>query len=140
MGWESKKEGQCPVEVTLGYISGRWKVMILYYLFGSERRFNELTRLLKGISARTLTNQLREMEEDGIIQRHVYAQVPPKVVYSLTELGRSLKPVLIAMSQWGRARSVAVDATSNADLNAIVNVEEEPSVRRADLDGTSEDA
>jgi DNA-binding HxlR family transcriptional regulator len=105
MAWESKKEVGCPVEVTLGYISGRWKVMILYYLFGGKRRFNELTRLLQGISARTLTNQLREMEEDGIVLRHVYAQVPPKVEYSLTEFGRSLEPVLMAMDQWGTAHN-----------------------------------
>lgn len=101
MAWESKKDVGCPVEVTLGYISGRWKVMILYYLFERDHRFNELNRLLRGVSARTLTTQLREMEEQGLVVRHDYKEVPPKVEYSLTEFGRSLKPVLVAMDQWG---------------------------------------
>lgn len=114
MAWESKKSVGCPVEVTLGYISGRWKVMILYHLFERERRFNELHRLLQGVSARTLTNQLREMEEQGLLLRHDYAEVPPKVEYSLTELGRSLKPVLLAMDQWGMAN----DGDPKRRLNA----------------------
>ncbi len=107
MAWESKKEVGCPVEVTLKYISGRWKLMILYYLFEREHRFNELNRLLRGVSARTLTNQLREMEEHGLVHRHDYKEVPPRVEYSLTELGRSLKPVLLAMDRWGVAHADA---------------------------------
>ncbi|RYG33740.1 transcriptional regulator [bacterium] len=103
MAWESKKEVGCPVEVTLGYIAGRWKVMILYYLFEREHRFNELNRLLRGVSARTLTNQLREMEDQGLVLRRDYGENPPKVEYSLTELGCSLKPVLLAMDQWGKS-------------------------------------
>lgn len=93
----------CPVEATLGVIEGRWKVMVLHYLLDGTKRFNELHRLLKGVSHRTLTLQLRELERDGVLRRKVYAQIPPKVEYSLTPLGQSLKPVLRAMHDWGDA-------------------------------------
>ena len=77
------------------------KVLILYYLNGETRRFNELQRLLAGITQRMLTLQLRELENDGIVHREVYPQVPPKVEYSLTEFGRTLMPVIGAMHRWG---------------------------------------
>lgn len=91
----------CAVETTLNIIGGRWKVLILHELFSGTKRFNELHRALHGITQKMLTQQLREMEEDGIIHREVYPQVPPKVEYSLTSLGRSLEPILDAMHQWG---------------------------------------
>ncbi len=91
----------CPVEVTLRILGGRWKVLILRELFKRTVRFNELHRLLNGVTQKMLTQQLRELEEDGIIVRTVYAQVPPRVDYALTEKGRSLKPVLDAMHAWG---------------------------------------
>ncbi len=96
-----KKTVSCPVETTLAAIGGRWKVLVIHHLFGGTKRFGELTRLLKGISARTLTKQLRELEDCGIIDRYVHAQIPPKVEYSLTPLARKLKPVLLAMHDWG---------------------------------------
>lgn len=97
----SRKQVSCHVETTLRVVGGRWKVLVLYHLLEGTKRFSELTRLLKGVSARTLSKQLRELEADGIISRHVYPQIPPKVEYSLTEAGRRLKPVLTAMDLWG---------------------------------------
>lgn len=95
----------CPVETTLRVIEGRWKVMVLHYLLSGTKRFNELHRLLKGVTHRTLAAQLRELERSGIVRRKVYAQIPPKVEYSLTRLGRSLEPILLAMESWGAAYS-----------------------------------
>lgn len=98
---ESKKQVGCPVETTLDVIGGRWKVLILQELFKGVRRFGELHRLLKGITQKMLTQQLRELERDGIIHREVYPEIPPKVEYSLTPLGKTLQPILDAMHQWG---------------------------------------
>ncbi|MCF7521618.1 helix-turn-helix transcriptional regulator [Neisseria sp. ZJ106] len=90
-----------PVVNTLNIIGGKWKVLILYYLNGETRRFNELQRLLAGITQRMLTLQLRELENDGIVHREVYPQIPPKVEYSLTEFGKTLIPVIDAIHAWG---------------------------------------
>lgn len=90
----------CPVERTLRVIGGRWKTLILRELLRGVQRFNQLRRALPGVTQKMLTHQLRELERDGVIHRQVYAQVPPKVEYSLTDTGRSLKPVLEAMHQW----------------------------------------
>ena len=95
----------CAVEATLDVIGGRWKVLILRELMQGVQRFNQLHRSLHGITQKMLTQQLRELEEDGIIHREVYLQVPPKVEYSLTETGQTLKPVLAAMHDWGMAYS-----------------------------------
>ncbi len=91
----------CSVETTLKVIGGRWKVLILRELFVGVKRFGELHRALHGITQKMLTQQLREMEQEGIIYRQVYLQVPPKVEYSLTPVGETLKPVLDSMHQWG---------------------------------------
>ncbi len=90
----------CEVETTLKIIGGRWKVLIIRELMTGIKRFGELQRALPGVTQKMLTQQLREMEEDGIIHRQVYAQIPPKVEYSLTPLGESLKPILYAMHDW----------------------------------------
>ncbi|MCA1993582.1 MAG: helix-turn-helix transcriptional regulator [Coleofasciculus sp. S288] len=95
------QRASCAVERTLEVIGGRWKVLILRELFQGVKRFGQLHRALHGITQKMLTQQLREMEEDGIIHREVYLQVPPKVEYSLTPLGESLKPVIDAMHEWG---------------------------------------
>ena len=100
-GRTGKKKVGCPVEATIGAIGGRWKVLIIHQLLKETRRFGELTRLLNGVSARTLTRQLRELESSGVINRRVHQQVPPKVEYSLTGLGLKLKPILYAMHDWG---------------------------------------
>lgn len=96
-----KKKVRCPVETTIEAIGGRWKVLIIHHLLEGTKRFGELTRLLDGVSARTLTRQLRELADSGIIDRYVHRQIPPKVDYSLTPLGRKLKPILYAMHDWG---------------------------------------
>ncbi|HBL12181.1 MAG TPA: transcriptional regulator [Cyanobacteria bacterium UBA11162] len=95
------ERASCPVERTLEVIGGRWKVLILRELFEGVKRFGQLHRALHGITQKMLTQQLREMESDGIIYRQVYLQVPPKVEYSLTPLGESLKPILESMHEWG---------------------------------------
>jgi DNA-binding HxlR family transcriptional regulator len=95
------QRANCPVERTLEVIGGRWKVLILRELFPGLKRFGQLHRALNGITQKMLTQQLRELEEDGIIYREVYLQVPPKVEYSLTPLGESLKPILDSMHDWG---------------------------------------
>ncbi|MBD1804945.1 MAG: winged helix-turn-helix transcriptional regulator [Symplocastrum torsivum CPER-KK1] len=94
------QRASCPVERTLEVIGGRWKVLILRELFPGLKRFGQLHRALNGITQKMLTQQLREMEEDGIIHREVYLQVPPKVEYSLTPLGESLKPIIDSMHEW----------------------------------------
>ena len=91
----------CPAETTAKLIGGRWKIVILWYLFQGVKRFSELHRALRGVTQKVLTQQLRDMERNGIVARTVYAQVPPKVEYSVTPLGMSLKPVVEAMHRWG---------------------------------------
>ncbi len=96
-----RRESRCPAEVTLNVIGGRWKIPILWHLTQGTKRFSELQRAIDGITQKMLTQQLREMERDGIVHRRVYAEVPPRVEYSLTTLGASLKPVVDAMCRWG---------------------------------------
>ena len=91
----------CPVEAALDVIGNKWKGIILFHLLSGLKRFNELKRLIPDVSQRVLTLQLRELEKDNVIKRKVYPQVPPKVEYSLSELGVSLKPVLVALREWG---------------------------------------
>jgi len=91
----------CPVTACVAAIGGKWKPLIIYQLSGGMRRFNELRRLVPGVTQRMLTLQLRELESDGLVSRTVYAEVPPRVEYRLTDLGRSLEPILDAMAQWG---------------------------------------
>lgn len=91
----------CAVEVTLSVMGGTWKPIVLFHLLHGKKRFSELARTIPAITQRMLTLQLRELEEAGIVVRTVHAEVPPRVDYELTELGRSLKPILIAMRDWG---------------------------------------
>lgn len=105
----------CAVEATLRLIDGKWKGVILYHLLEGTLRFNEIRRRLASVTQRMLTNQLREMESDGLITRTVYAEVPPKVEYSLTERGRSLDPVIRALKTWGDLHAELADTTQNAD-------------------------
>lgn len=91
----------CPVEATADIMGGKWKAVILYYLFLGPKRFNELRRLLPEVTQRMLTLQLRELEQDGIVHREVYKEVPARVEYSLTESGNSLGPIIMQMLAWG---------------------------------------
>ena len=92
----------CPIEHTINLIGHKWKVLILRNLHNEgTQRFNQLNKGIKGITQKMLTQQLRQMEADGLIDRKVYPEVPPKVEYSLTKLGQSLKPVLESMNKWG---------------------------------------
>lgn len=91
----------CPVEITMGLIGDKWKVLIIRDLLTGTKRFGELKKSLSGITQKVLTNNLRQMESSGLILRKVYAEVPPKVEYSLSDTGFSLKPILDSMVQWG---------------------------------------
>ncbi|WP_294498917.1 helix-turn-helix domain-containing protein [uncultured Gemmiger sp.] len=91
----------CPVETTLTLIGSKWKVLILRDLMPGAKRFGELKKSIGSVSQKVLTAQLREMEAQGLVHRQVYAEVPPRVEYSLTGLGRSLKPILDALQTWG---------------------------------------
>ena len=93
---------ECPVATTVQLIGSKWKLLILRNLFLRAWRFNELRKDLEGVSQKVLTDSLRALEEDGIITRTVYAEVPPRVEYALSPLGESMKPILDAMEAWGR--------------------------------------
>ncbi|MDB5054914.1 MAG: HxlR family transcriptional regulator [Bacilli bacterium] len=99
-----------PVEATLDVIGGKWKVVIMCHLIKGDKRTSELKRLMPSITQKMLTQQLRELEQDGVLKRKIYEQVPPKVVYSLTEYGWSLRPILDSMCAWGEQH---VELTSN---------------------------
>ena len=96
----------CPVETTLTLISDKWKVLILRDLMPGTKRFGELKKSIGTVTQKVLTAQLRQMEASGLLTRTVYAEVPPRVEYTLTDLGRSLRPVLDAMEAWGKAYQV----------------------------------
>jgi DNA-binding HxlR family transcriptional regulator len=105
----------CAVEATLNLIDGKWKGVVLYHLFEGTLRFNEIRRRLPSVTQRMLTNQLRELEADGLIARKVYPEVPPRVEYSLSARGRSLEPVIMALKAWGDAN---VDLSPRAEPDA----------------------
>ncbi|MEM6260012.1 MAG: helix-turn-helix domain-containing protein [Planctomycetota bacterium] len=92
----------CDVEATLSVIGGRWKPILLCHLLSGRKRFGELRRLTPNATERMITLQLRELESDGVISREVFAEVPPRVEYEMTDYGRSLEPILVAMQTWGR--------------------------------------
>src|SRR6266516_1608895 len=98
---QQQKAAVCPVEVTLSIVGGKWKLQIVYCLLSGTKRFGQLRRLIPGATQQMLTKKLRELEQAGVLHRHVYAQVPPKVEYSLTELGQSLEPVIRQLANWG---------------------------------------
>ena len=98
----------CPVETTLTLIGDKWKVLILRDLLDGTKRFGELKKSLGAVSQKVLTAQLRAMEESGLLTRTVYAEVPPRVEYTLTELGKSLKPILDALWNWGEEYKAAL--------------------------------
>ncbi len=92
---------KCPVETTIDVLTGKWKILILWYLKDEKKRFNELQKLLPRTTQKMLIQKLRELEEDGLVHREVYPVVPPKVEYSITSYGKSLKPILKQLYLWG---------------------------------------
>lgn len=113
------KEGMpaCPVATTVQLIGSKWKLLILRNLLARPWRFNELRKSLEGISQKVLTDSLRSMEEDGLVTRTVYPEVPPRVEYSLSPLGESMRPIIQAMEQWG-AQYKAAKAREQQGLSA----------------------
>lgn len=104
----AKRPELCPVETTARILGGRWKAAVLEQLFEDAKRFSELKREIKGITQRTLSQQLRELQSAGIVERTVYPDTPPRVVYAITPLGKSLGPLLDAMCHWGKSHSAAM--------------------------------
>ena len=103
----------CDVEATLSVIGGRWKPVLVCHLLQGRKRFGELCRLTPNATQRMVTLQLRELEADGVVSRHVFAEVPPRVEYDVTEFGRTLEPILVQMQDWGsafKARKLAEEA------------------------------
>lgn len=109
----------CPVETTLALISSRWKVLILRDLFTGTKRFGELKKSLNGISQKVLTANLKEMEQCGLLARKAYPEVPPRVEYTLTETGESLRPVIAAMFDWGMDYKRKNGSPANALVEAL---------------------
>ena len=95
-----KRYANCPVEAALDIIGGKWKSIILFRVMEETRRFTDIRKLLPNITQRTLTNQLRELESDGLVKRKIYPEIPPKVEYSITNFGWTLEPVLLALKTW----------------------------------------
>ena len=104
----AKRAELCPVETTIRIVGGRWKAAVLEQLFQDTKRFSELQRGIAGITHRTLSHQLRELQTAGIVDRTVYPDKPPRVVYAITPLGKSLRPLLEAMCRWGKSHSAAM--------------------------------
>ncbi len=108
----------CSVEAAIGLIDGKWKSVILFHLLSGTLRFNQIRRHLINVTPRMLTNQLRELEEDGLVERKVYAQVPPKVEYTLSPLGRSMEPILLSLKDWGDANIGLYGKPNGHDIGA----------------------
>jgi DNA-binding HxlR family transcriptional regulator len=98
-----------PAERALKVIAGRWKAVVLYHLFDGSKRLSELKRLVPNVSQKMLIQQLREMEQHGVVHREIYPQVPPRVDYSVTRLGLSLEPVVMSLCEWGRRHATELD-------------------------------
>lgn len=109
----NKELPACPVETTLTLIGNKWKVLILRDLMSGTKRFGELHRSIGKVSQKVLTSNLREMEADALVERKIYAEVPPRVEYSLTALGQSLKPILDSLWAWGEAYKKKTNKTSH---------------------------
>lgn len=109
----------CSMELTLSIIGGKWKVLILWYLGKEKMRFNELQRKLQYITPKMLTQQLRELEQDHLITRKIYQQVPPKVEYSLSKEGESLLPILCTLNQWGLSHADKIEKLNKEEASDI---------------------
>lgn len=101
------KEYHCAMDVTMNYIGGKWKTVVLWYLRKDKKRFSELRRLIPNITEKMLSLQLKDLEKDGIVKRKLYPEIPPKVEYSLTDFGKTLIPMLDEIAKWGRGLAEA---------------------------------
>lgn len=120
----------CDVEATLSVIGGRWKPILICRLLSGRKRFGELCRLAPNATERMITLQLRELEADGVITRHVHAEVPPRVEYEVTDLGKSLQPIIVSMQAWGgefKARMYDEEASTDADSDTSESLDEQSS-------------
>ena len=108
----------CGLEAALVVVGGKWKPLILFHLGPGKRRFGELRRLVSGVSEKMLIQQLREMQADGIIERVDFKEIPPKVEYSVTPLGRTLAKALLPLCEWGSAHTAAIEAISQRRATA----------------------
>jgi len=115
----SSKTYNCPVEAAIDVIGGKWKPLILWWLHQDTHRFGQLRRQIPGITEKMLTQHLRELEADGIVERRVYPSVPPRVEYSLTDYGRSLKQALEAICEWGRLHMLRIGAVERERARSV---------------------
>lgn len=122
MDIEKLKGFDCPLEATLAMIGGKYKILIVYFLINQTLRYSELQKLLPQASPKMLAQQLRELERDGLIHRELYPVVPPKTEYSLTELGQSLTPIILAIYQWGEQLFAAAGLTNPCREEDIVRM------------------
>jgi DNA-binding HxlR family transcriptional regulator len=122
----TKRLPTLPAERALKVISGRWKAIILYHLFDGPKRLSELKRQVPDVSQKVLIQQLRELEEHGLVHREIFRQVPPRVDYSATELGLSLEPVLRALCEWGQRHAAELN-----ELNRLAACQLRPAARQA---------
>lgn len=125
-------EYACPVEATADILGGKWKAVILYYLFEGPKRFNQLKRHLPEVTQRMLTLQLRDLELDGIVHREIYKEIPPRVEYSLTEFGMTLGPIIVQMRDWGEAYMDQIQVYKRQRTSAVT-----PPLQSDDLDQAS---
>ncbi|HEX7962821.1 MAG TPA: helix-turn-helix domain-containing protein [Terriglobales bacterium] len=112
----------CAVEVTLSVIGGLWKPLILFHLFSGKKRFMELTRAIPNATQRMLTLQLRELESDGVVLRHVYPQIPPKVEYEISPFGQSLEPILLSLRSWGEEYRTSVERAHDEPSETVISL------------------
>lgn len=112
----------CAVEVTLSVIGGLWKPLILFHLFSGKKRFMELTRAIPNATQRMLTLQLRELESDGVVLRHVYPQIPPKVEYEISPFGQSLEPILLSLRSWGEQYRTSVERAHGEPSETVISL------------------
>ncbi len=127
---EMEKVYRCPLELSMDLIGGKWKCVILWHLRKYRLRFSQLKRIMPGITPKMLTQQLRDLEEHGLVHREVYAVIPPKVEYSLTEDGKTFLPVLHAMYKWGRGYADQFDITIDTSLQEKIIKQELSSAKK----------
>lgn len=109
---KDKDVERCPVTATMGVIGGKWKLLILHLIYNDVNRFGKMSMMLRDISKQMLTTQLRELENDGIIERKIYPEIPPRVEYSMTEKGKSLLPIIHLLRDWGNAYLIKPDSVA----------------------------